>query len=99
MSAEDDYVRDQLGDLAGDDPDEDRLMTDAGGRPKLDHLGRALQVWAICQKRADAKSPTVAQAALAFCETPERVRQAVATVYFMFLAGDGLEATLEQEGV
>ena len=87
----------ETGILDIDDEDADgRMLTQGDGRPKLVHLGRAIQVWTLCQP---GEAQTVGQVARAFNEPPERVLAAVGTVYLLFVSGEGLDATIEHEGV
>ena len=67
------------------------------GRPTLDYLSNAIQVWALAQNRALV---TVGEAALAFNLPPSRIAEAVEWHYWMFLSGAGdlhLQA-IEHEG-
>ena len=71
------------------------------GAPKISHFSNAVQVWSILQERPT----TIADAALAFNVPTERIYEAVEEHYWMFVGGDGEDAsknpvtdTIEHEG-
>ncbi len=68
------------------------------GSPTLATLSNAVQCWALLQLYATDTTVTVGAAALAFCIPPARVAAAVEWHAWMFLGGDGPNATIEHEG-
>lgn len=67
------------------------------GAPDISYFGNAIQVWAIFQNR----TVTVAEAALTFNCTPDRIRQAIKAHRYMYLRGDPakpLEQKIEHDG-
>jgi hypothetical protein len=60
----------------------------------LSSAGTAIQIWAFCQCR----TVTVREAMAAFRVSEEMIVEAVEEHYWMFLEGNGPDATIEHEG-